>query len=429
MQGRELSEIQAQAIAPSQAASYSLARAPAGVSYEASSGKLLWIPQRGQAGSYSVVLASASGPSVSAPITVAAVDDSQLALGPPPFAHGDIGYIFIHGATNEDLCAKPADLLAYWLSSPSDIEPQAALRTLACYNGGDHVAAVAPLVAQEIVSAPCGRFNKCILITHSMGGLVAEFISLHARAARAGDPDPSLFAPSALYQQAKAKLLYAISLSSAAGGSKVADILQNPQQFEVDQATVGEIANIVGANDGAYQDLTVANSAGVFAPIGQDPGIPFFMFAGFSVKIDGTVAGAADTLLTLVGAGDPTVFNGDSDMTFLDSVALPGSRGDGLVDFRSACGVASANTDDGPGYAATLAQQFQYCATAPKKPNHFPWAAINLNHFLTPGSPPGQCLDSANPCVSYVFRGGAMQRQGSFDAMTPAQIIRAAVAP
>jgi hypothetical protein len=215
---------------------------------------------------------------------------------------------------------------------------------------------------------------------------------------------------SGTFQQAKSRVLMVISLSSAAGGTKVADYLENPSNQGL--ITISNLVNTMHLNTAAYQDLTVQNSTHTYAPFNLDPGVPFFMVAGFSPVLFGAI-----------GAAPTQIFNGDLDLPLVDSVVQPGSRGDGLVDFRSACGVASDDNNNGPGYTASLAQQFQYCATAPKKPNHFAWFAINLNHYLTAGSN-GQCLNSVNPCQTFVYQNGNMVHANQYDRLDTGQIIR-----
>jgi hypothetical protein len=419
-QQRELSRFVFQAVPAAAASSYSLLSAPKGVLFDSVTGELRWIPQRGQSGKHEIVLQQANGPEVVVPVTIAAISEADLQSGPPDkYADGDVGYIFIHGAVTADYCAFPDALKAYWGNTPAVVAPDASQRTVACYNGSSHIRVSAPAVAQQIVSAPCGRFNKCIVVTHSLGGLLTEFILLHGRAATSADLDQTLFASSAVYQQAKDRLLLVVSLASASGGSKVADILQDPAKFAVNQLLVGEIAATVGANQDSYVDLTVHNSTRVLAPIDQDPGVPFLMVAGFSTQVT-TVSGLL--------SGSMRLFNGSLDLAFLDSVSKTAARGDGLVDFRSSCGVASDDVNGGAGYSVDLGLQFKYCASAAKKPNHYSWFATNLNHFLMAASTT-ECIDAVNPCTTYLHdsQSGTMLRAANYDKATPAEIIREAL--
>jgi hypothetical protein len=231
-----------------------------------------------------------------------------------------------------------------------------------------------------------------------MGGLVVENIMTHARAALPSDPEPSLFANAALYQQVKDRTIAVISLGSAAGGSKAADLVNDPGSGAIFQALVGEAAQWLGQNSNATKSLEVFRASDFLAPIQADPGVPIYMVAGYSKQ---TAAEASGGILGILGdaVGDipMTVFDGDQSLASLDSVVEYNSRSDGLVDFRSSCGVMSDDESAGLGYGASLSAQMQWCYTAPKKANHRVWFLINMNHYLL-STPWVSCGNSANPC-------------------------------
>jgi len=341
---------------------------------------LRWIPARGQVGEVSVTFQIAGQPHIIS-FRIEPIADAVLKEGPLDlYDDGDLGMIFIHGRVDADLCANRTALWDYWDGGVDGVDPVGGDRTLACYDGRARVDVVAVQVAQQIVAARCGHFNRCVAVTHSMGGLILEYILTHARPAPAGEDDPSLFAHHALFTEAKARLLFSIAIASAAGGSKVAAMVVEPSNFPDATRVVGEIASIFGAVTGATTSL-VPERAAQLAPLDVDPGLPIFMVAGFSDEIiitDSSLVGNWWEMLTSDDGED--YFNGDTGYASLDMLAAFSSRSDGIVAFRSACGIASASINDGPGRRASLEEQAAYCMEAPKKPQHYVWLAANQNH-------------------------------------------------
>ena len=271
-----------------------------------------------------------------------------------------------------------------------------AQAALSCYNSSIGADAAAPLVAQQIVSANCGTYNKCVVVTHSMGGLVIEHILTHARAALPSDPDATLFSNSALYIQAKMKILSVISIASAAGGAQTATMLEGPGQTGQSGLAI-LIANLLGYNSDATKSLVVSRAADVLAPIQADPGIPIYMVPGYTAET-ATEAGIAGNLAVEASGQIPLqVYQSDPDFTALDPLVTLTSRSDGMIEFRSSCGVASDNPSGGPGYSASLTSQLSYCYSSPKKTNHFVWFLTNLNHSLSP-TPWNNCANTTAPC-------------------------------
>ena len=378
---------------------------PAGALYDQATQMFRWLPKRGQAGTYLATfrLTRSGGPvyAVNLNLTIAPFAEAALLAGPPDaYAEGDVGYVFVHGAGNVDRCSNHADLLAYWGASPAILEPDPAKVKLACYDSRQAAEIVAPSVAQQILDSDCGRFQKCVAVTHSMGGLVMEFILLHGRAANSSDPEPGLFAEHDLYKRAADKVAFVISLSTAAGGSKVATILYEEGDSAPAQEIVATIEGWLGVKTGAYNSTTVRRATGVLAPLNADPGVPVFLVAGYSRKTvreaEGDFFGFFDSFFDNV---PDSVYNGDQKSAELDDIVQFDSRGDGLVDFRGACGILSDNPRAGPGYDASVAQHMQYCFFTQRKANHYPWFAINLNHFLLPAPWPN-CATAKNPCRS-----------------------------
>jgi hypothetical protein len=154
----------------------------------------------------------------------------------------------------------------------------------------------------------------------------------------------------------------------------------------------------------------------------QDPGVPIFMVAGYSKKTLREGKGIVDVLKIELGDSDAKIFNGETSLATIDYVTDFSSRSDGLVDFRSACGIADASEIGGPGSRASLDQQYQYCAKQQKKPNRYVWFLINSNHFdLT--VPTYHCQQSDNPCETRFFDATA----GSGFTLDPAIGKRSAV--
>lgn len=388
---------------------------PQGAVYDKQAQILYWIPQKGQAGDYTI---SAGGHSIT--LIVGAAPD--LKRGPPSkYQDGNLGFVYVHGLSSENYCMKQTDLASYWETTPQLLSPQAELRTLACYDGKRPVEESAIFVAQQIVAASCGPFNKCVVVAHSMGNLIMEYIFDHARTATGSDPESALFAYADLFKQVKNKTLFVISLASAAGGSKAATLLNDPNKDVLIQAIASDLADLMGDKTPATQSLTVARASTVLAPIQADPGIPFFMVAGYTAQTteeNGLVG-------NLIGNVPQSVYNGDDRYARLDPLIRFQSRSDGMVDFRSACGIASALVDDGPGYKAPLAAHFNYCLAGPRKPNHYLWFITNLNHSRI-AAPWTGCFNDSNPCISWFpDPGGAgWQLDGNFLYKSSIEVIR-----
>lgn len=399
---------------------------PTGAIYDAVTGTFRWLPKPGQAGSHAVSFTNASGRAVltlNLQITAA----TAIAAGPADGARdGDVGYVFIHGMGDVDRCADAGDLAAYWGAGPATIARGSA-RTLACYDGRIGAENAAPAVARQILDADCGRFDRCVLVVHSMGALVAEFILTHDRPARANDPEPALFANHELYARAKARTLSVISIASAAGGSRVADILRNQGSAGTVASFMASFARRLEMNTESTRSLTTARATGVLAPWTADPGVPIYMIATYSP----TLAWEWDDVFggffgALIGNIPVNVFQGDEYLTGLDGIIQTKARSDGLVDFRSGCGLASINSDDGPGYRATLGQQLAYCAQGYKKANHHLWFASNLNHYLAPVDWAG-CANPTAPCRVHDYSPStkSFSANPAYDGMSAVRVARA----
>ncbi len=373
---------------------------PPGSDFDSSLHKFLWLTKAGQAGNYVVEFAASGNRTVRIPMTITPISPDQIAKGPTDgFQDGDVGYVFVHGAGDLDRCSNARDLAAYWQLSPSLIGRAAGSSTLACYDSRSRAEDVAAGVAKQILNANCGRFNKCIVITHSMGGLVIEHMFTHTRAAASSDMEPALFKNAELYQQVKDRTLSVISLASAAGGSRVADIVIDPGNKAVFQTIVGTVSQWFGSDNGSTKSVTTRRASDTLAPFGWDPGVPIYMVPGYTVRTVGEQDDAvAGFLNSIIGNISLNVYQGDSDLAKLDTIVQFDSRPDGLVDFRSSCGIASDNPHDGPGYSASLAIQLSYCFNAKHKPNHYVWFLSNLNHYLI-STKWNDCHNSKNPCT------------------------------
>lgn len=397
---------------------------PFGATYNGNTQTLRWIPKKGQAGVYSFVL-GVTNDNVEhrLTLTVNPATEVQLKTGPYDiYQDGDVGYIFVHGAGDADRCTDTQDLEEYWGETKNIIAPYAAQRYVVCYDGRKDAEESAQKVAQQILQADCGKFNRCIIITHSMGGLIMNHILTHTRTPTINDPKQSLFDNRFLYQAVKNRALFVISLGSSAGGSKVANMVEHPQDYGIDQSIVDFIQSTTGYGPSGYtRSNEVYYATHVLAPINEDPEVPFFMVAGFSEKIVDEYEGQ-----NINNSELPKIFNSDYELMALDEIAQFRSRSDGLVSFRSSCGVASDVVDDGPGRNASLIQQFQYCYQAPKKPNFYPWFAINLNHYLL-ASPTYDCNNTTNPCrVLFAnAQNNTMAQDPGLAKKNAAQVIRA----
>lgn len=400
---------------------------PKGVNFDKASLELTWLPQKGQSGTYNIPVRLGNIES-NFNLSVSAVNEQVLKTSGPPFQYqdGDIGYIFIHGAGNSDRCADQVDLANYWGESVNIIAPDVQNRTITCYNGSRGAAEVAKSVAEQMLNAKCGRFGKCIVVTHSMGGLVMEHILLHARAARSGDVAPELYTSQQLYEKIRDKTLFVVSLASSAGGSKSASILNGEGANRIGQELIAKVSRAFGLNDAATQSVVVSYASNVLAPMREDPGVPVFMVPGYSIKTLreelGLVIGYLGSLINNVPS---QVFNADRTLAIMDSLTEFSSRSDGLVDFRSACGVMSDNENDGVGREVNIEEHFRYCFNAVKKSNHYVWFMTSLNHFNM-SIPFSGCRENPNSCVSRLPNGqtGSFIQDLSLDGLSAVEVIR-----
>lgn len=375
---------------------------PIGVVFDGGSRELRWIPAKAQAGRHEISVNDGSKAAGKIVIEANAASESSLTVNGPPvrYRDGDVGYVFVHGAGSVDRCANRADLNAYWGQGAQIIAPDPSTRFLACYDGRKAVADVARDVARQILSADCGRFNRCILITHSMGGLLVEHMFLHTRAPGPADPFPQMYADRALYQEVKDRTLFVISLASSAGGSKTANIVAAGGADHFGQEIIGEISRWFGADDDSTRNVVVEYASRIVAPFTEDPGVPFFMVPTYSTKTlieeRGAFAGIWDVLWNDL---PPVVFNGNRELALVDTLTEFQARSDGLVEFRSSCGIASDEVNAGPGRSVPLDHHFRYCWSEPKKANHYVWFISNMNHFIVTG-PSTECQRNSNPCLS-----------------------------
>ncbi len=410
---------------PAELATAQLQKAPEGVALQ--NGRLIWWPRSAQAGTHSIELKVAEKIWTLSLLVEPLEGQDQMAGPPKGFSDEDVGYIFIHGKSEMDLC-NGGLARAYWAGGDAIIAPIAALRTVTCYDGRNDVATEAAKITQQILAAPCGKLNRCIIVTHSMGGLMIEHILTHTRAAAASDPPEyrKHYDSNVAYSKVKDRIAFVISLASAAGGSKVADMVENPTTYSLDQSSMGAISRIFGARSGSTNNLVPKFAVNVAAPMTANPGVPIYLVAGYSrqlLDIGGLVGGPSDWL----GITDPDkrVFNADVSYGYLDYMTGFSSRSDGVVSFRSSCGIASDRMDDGPGWDKELSLQFNYCYSATKKPNHFVWFAINLNHSLIQINT-SKCTNSDNPCQIYrpdpVRK--TMVRDTALDQKSSVEIIR-----
>ena len=357
---------------------------PPGAEFEHAARTVYWVPKADQGGTHQLSF-EVDGKHRSKRIKLAELSEERLDQGPPgAYEAAAIGYVFVHGKGDVDRCRDREELAEYWDAMPTQIAPEQTPRTLACYNGRRSAVFVAPAVAQQILDAPCGKSNRCIVVTHSMGGLVLSHIMTHARAARGSDPEPALFEHHELYRRVQERVLFVIAVASAAGGSKAADIVVNGEDHSLGQQAIGHISKWFGQDQDSTESLVVDYATRVAAPIKADPGVPFFMVPGFSPEVIDT-----DTLLISSSLSwfinwiedDEDLFNGDAELAALDAFTNYRSRSDGLVSLRSGCGIASGEVEAGPGHDERLSKHLRYCYQQPKKPRHHVWFLANLNHF------------------------------------------------
>ncbi len=404
---------------------------PTGAIYDKESQRVLWIPQRHQAGHHQIIFDSPRSGVFRLNLAIASVADEDLASGPPAgYQDDEVGYIFIHGKGQRDGCNSDKRLREYWQGGDGVIAPDPKLRTLVCYDGRKDVSTEGPAVARQILTANCGKFNKCVVVTHSMGGLMIEHILLHAREATTSDTRKKFYDHAELYQKVREKTLFVISIASAAGGSKVADLVENPGSHrDIEQMVAGLISRWVGEKNDATNNLVPEFASREVAPMSEDPGVPIYMVAGFSKKILNSLGESLSGLLGFKNWSSnkrEKYFNKNMDLAMLDRLVKFQSRSDGLVDFRSACGIQSDRKGDGPGNNSDLDENFEYCQRSPKKPNHFVWFAINLNHERIATNLESPCRWEHNPCEAY-FPDPARQtlkRRNEFDQKSAVRIIR-----
>ena len=356
------------------AANAQVSRIPPGAVFDPASRTVRWIPTRGQAGQHRLDYTQ-DGSLHSLTIRVDAIDETLLRAGPPvPYADGEIGYIFLHGKTDDDLCQDGAGLNDYWGDTINILAPVPSSRRVVCYDGRQAVVDQAHQVARQISDASCGSFGRCILVAHSMGGLMIEHI-LHRAPA-----DPTFAA-------AQSKVLLVLAMASAAGGSKAADVVVHPGRYPIAQEAIGRISDFFGAAENSTQNL-VPDVAASVAPINSTAKTPFFMVAGYSLEIVTEAGDLGGLLGGLFSDGNDHIFNGDTSYAALDLAVSFRARSDGIVSFRSSCGAASVDMEAGPARAAPISEHFDYCATTPKRPSHYPWLLANQNHshIVLPGN-------------------------------------------
>lgn len=364
--------------------------------------ELLWLPQKGEEGAYKLSVLNAAKSEFIYEVRIDAQSDDDMAIGPSAwYREGDIGFIYVHGMSQNDVCETPGKGQDYWLGTPDILGKQSNLNSIVCYDGRDRVETQARKVADQILTSSCGAYGRCVVLTHSMGGLMLEYI-LHR--SLSGDTPA---ADRAAFQAVREKIAFVVSIASAAGGSKLANIVKYPDRYP-DASLLANIVKPFLASGGAVDSLQVEFASQTVAPMDVDPKMPFFMIPGYS-KEEG------------IGLNS---FNGMYELGVLDSNAKFQSRSDGLVDFRSACGVASDREDDGPGRGTSLDSQFQYCFGAPKKPSHHVWFSINLNHAAI-HQPFTQCSDAKNGCLVHVGKPGeSYQASPELTGMDAVNIMR-----
>ncbi len=356
---------------------------PDGAILAANEREFLWLPQKGQAGTFKLDVLDAAGAPARYEVSIATMRDDEIAVGPSAwYADGDVGFLFVHGMAQTDICADGDKGWSQWSGLADVLSPRRDLNSPICYDGRARVDSQAKKVAKQILDAPCGMYGRCVVVTHSMGGLMLEYILLRAR-----DGGNTTAEDRALYRSVREKVAFVVSIASAAGGSKVANIVINPDRYPNATLLASVVKPFLASGD-AIQTLQIDYATHVGAPIDIDPGVPFFMVPGYS---------------TDEGIGAET-FNGQYEFGVIDAQAGFQSRSDGLVSFRSSCGVASDKEDDGPGRYTGLSGQYQYCFGAPKKPSHHPWFSINLNHTLI--QQPVGCSDSLYGCVVHKAKPG-----------------------
>ncbi len=366
---------------------------PRGCQYEPSTHSLLWLPHQNQVGSHSFRVRTQDQQDLTFTIQVEAHPEETLRLGPPSkYKDSDVGYVYIHGMAMEDYCTNENKGWSVWKWTADVLSPDVDNRAAVCYDGRGRIDFQAAAVARQILDAPCGIFEKCIVVTHSMGGLMMEYILLHAR-----EGSKVTAWERELFRQVQEKTLFVLEFASASGGAELANVVKYPERYPKLKHLIGRIGKLVPSQD-AIDVLALDFATQEGAPLNEDPGVPIFMVPGYSRVI----------LAREHGEGNmKDAFNGRLDLAALDRSMTLNSRSDGVVTFRSSCGIASDDEKDGPGYQAPLDQQFSYCFFAPKKPRHYVWFTMNLNHFLI-YSPFSQCKENPSACQTH-----SLDAQGS----------------
>lgn len=356
---------------------------PQGLRYDAENHIISWLPQQNQAGAYELKLSQEQRDGVLV-LEVEAQPEETLRLGPPrSYRDGDVGYIYVHGMSMTNYCATDEKGWKAWRAAADIVSPDENTRSAVCYDGRGRVDQQAAAVAQQIIDAPCGAFNRCIMIAHSMGGLMIEYILLHAD--ESSHPDA---AERELFRRVREKILFVVELGSASGGAEVANVVKYPERYPKLKHLMGSIGKLVPSRD-AIDVLALDFATQIGAPLNGNPQVPVFMVPGYSRK------NLLSKTQKTIRADGP--FNGRLELAALDRSMALNSRSDGVVTFRSACGIASDDETAGPGYKASLNEQFEYCFLSPKKPQHHVWFSMDLNHYAI-ASPFSLCQSEPSSC-------------------------------
>ncbi len=351
---------------------------PKGAIYQETDQTIYFIPQKGQRGKYEIEIEGNETLEWELEVTAVAEETLQKKGPTESYSDGDIGYIFLHGKTMSNLCESKEGAEAYWLKADEVLAPDETNRTLICYDGTKKVSETVKSVAEQMEKASCGLYGRCIVVTHSMGGLMLEHMLIYAGKGEGLDED--LKGHEALYQKVKDKILMVISIASAAGGSKTADVA-----LELSKDPDSLIGQFYDLEAGSNQSLRVNHATTVLAPVNQDPGVPFFMVAGYSENIKEGSGDVLGSIFDSLAGGDETEekpFNGSTMYSTLDQMTGFTSRSDGAVAFRSSCGTTSSSADDGPKRDAEISEHLKYCYAEAKKPNHYVLFLSDLNHDL-----------------------------------------------
>lgn len=371
---------------------------PRGSMYDASTHSLRWLPHQTQVGKHLLKVRQQEQDTVVV-LDVDAHAEEVLNLGPPgQYKDSDVGYVYIHGMSMKNYCTDDDKGWNVWKWTADILSPDTNNRAAVCYDGRGRIDHQAADVARQIIDSPCGVFNKCIVVTHSMGGLMIEYILLHAK-----EGSKVTVWERELFRQAQEKTLFVLELGSASGGAELANVVKHPEQYPRHKHLMGQIGKLIPSQD-AIDVLALDFATQEAAPLDEDPGVPIFMVPGYSRTI---LAREEE-----VDLGVKDVFNGRLDLAALDRSMALNARNDGLVTFRSSCGIASDDEKDGPGYHAPLEDQFSYCFLAPKKPRHHVWFTMNLHHFAI-YSPFAKCQKDPSACQAHSLdaQGNIVERE------------------